>query len=226
MRKSAKNGFTLVELLSALAVIGILGAILIPVIGNVRSSASKSKDGSNMRQLAHTILIYHSEHGILPGRVNRAVKNPKSLTSSSEREKWISSLLVDQGYLTEDEGLWSPAEDYGIAEADHNYILNNTIHSDPANFFGRRSNDSSKVTQPRSVIQLRSNVASSGPDYQALPDIWMITNLDGANYGITSTAGSNYSVEGEVETPWEGRNYAFFDGHISFIKPGDYPSRD
>ncbi|WPJ96316.1 prepilin-type N-terminal cleavage/methylation domain-containing protein [Coraliomargarita algicola] len=54
--------FTLIELLAVLAVIGILAAILIPAIGNVRERAQETKCSSNLRQLALASVAYASDH--------------------------------------------------------------------------------------------------------------------------------------------------------------------
>lgn len=60
---SGKNAaFTLVELLTCLAIIGILAAVLIPVIGSARASAQTTACASNMRQLGVTLINYAQEH--------------------------------------------------------------------------------------------------------------------------------------------------------------------
>ncbi|MEC7487460.1 MAG: prepilin-type N-terminal cleavage/methylation domain-containing protein, partial [Verrucomicrobiota bacterium] len=51
-KKSKSSAFTLIELLTVIAIIGILAAILIPAVGAVRQKASQAKSSSNMRQIA------------------------------------------------------------------------------------------------------------------------------------------------------------------------------
>lgn len=51
-RSGNNNGFTLIELLTVIAIIGILSAILIPVVGHVRESAKRAACSSNVRQIA------------------------------------------------------------------------------------------------------------------------------------------------------------------------------
>ena len=221
------HGFSLIELLTAIAIIAIMAGIIIPVTNAIKVSAAKSNDTTNIRQIALAVLTYNAENNSLPGRVNRAVRIPSTISdTSSTRKKWFSTYMVDAGYLPEDDKLWSPPMDYGIAESGHNYILNNTIYSSPGNFFGRRSSNPDKVSPPLNIMQLRSNISAESPDDEPLPDIWMICNLDGDNYDSLSTVGSAYAVSGDLQTPWGGRHYAYFDGRVAFVKPADYPSRD
>ncbi len=70
MRKNTYpcEGFTLVELLTVIAVIGILAAILIPVVGKVRENAQRASDLANIRSIGQAALVYAQEHnGSLPG---------------------------------------------------------------------------------------------------------------------------------------------------------------
>jgi len=52
------GGFTLIELLTVIAIVGILSAILIPVVGKMRTSALRSESASNLRQVFSACQLY------------------------------------------------------------------------------------------------------------------------------------------------------------------------
>ena len=57
-----RNAFTLIELLTVIAVIAVLSAILIPAVGRARESANQSKCISNLRQIGVAVQSYANEH--------------------------------------------------------------------------------------------------------------------------------------------------------------------
>jgi general secretion pathway protein G len=64
---AARRGFTLIELLIVIAVIGVLAAIVLPVVGRMRESADQAKCVSNLRTLSAALLLAAGENnGILP----------------------------------------------------------------------------------------------------------------------------------------------------------------
>lgn len=58
----ANRAFTLIELLTVIAIIGILAAILIPVVGSVRESAKSSVCQSNLRQWHTALMLYANDN--------------------------------------------------------------------------------------------------------------------------------------------------------------------
>ncbi|MFA6285910.1 MAG: type II secretion system protein [Opitutaceae bacterium] len=60
-------GFTLIELLTVIAVIGVLAAILFPVLAKVKEAAHSSKCASNLHQVGIAIQTYANDNkGSLP----------------------------------------------------------------------------------------------------------------------------------------------------------------
>ena len=57
------RAFTLVELLTVIAIIGILAAIIIPVVGQVRRAAKAGTNSSNIRQLTMANILFEKDHG-------------------------------------------------------------------------------------------------------------------------------------------------------------------
>jgi prepilin-type N-terminal cleavage/methylation domain-containing protein len=67
----AGGGFTLVELLVVIAVIGILIALLLPAVQAAREAARRSQCTSQMRQVGLAILNYEGTHRVFPPTFTR-----------------------------------------------------------------------------------------------------------------------------------------------------------
>ena len=65
-RLRAQNGFTLVELLVTMAIVGILEALILPAVQNAREAARRVQCKNQIRQIALAMHHYHDAHGLLP----------------------------------------------------------------------------------------------------------------------------------------------------------------
>lgn len=64
--KSPRNAFTLIELLIVIAILGILMALLFPVVATAIDNARRTQAKNDVTQIATAIAAYEVEYGRLP----------------------------------------------------------------------------------------------------------------------------------------------------------------
>lgn len=79
--KPKLQGFTLIEILTVIAVIAILAGVLIPTLGGVRKSANATKSLTNLREMGVAINLYKNENADFP-----------RIQDTSNGETWISEV--------------------------------------------------------------------------------------------------------------------------------------
>ena len=82
------SAFTLIELLTVIAIIGILAAIIIPTVGQVRKTAKSAKCISNLRQIGMAFNLYPADN---KGRFPRALNNLRR-NDPSKGDSWYIAI--------------------------------------------------------------------------------------------------------------------------------------
>lgn len=112
-------GFTIVELLVVIGIIGLLMSLLLPTLAGARTSANRLACQSNLRQIVAGLLTYAADHsGLLPVAAPQELGGPQGTVPESD--PWLvprmfgGALPADQrplnAYLKQHEVFRSPCD--------------------------------------------------------------------------------------------------------------------
>jgi prepilin-type N-terminal cleavage/methylation domain-containing protein len=138
-RVSSSAAFTLIELLTVIAIIGILAAIVIPTVGTVREKAQRAVDANNLREILKAAQIYAGDNqDRLPDPQPQSIPN-SVLNTPQPAWKW-PGILAKNNILT-DPTFYFSKNDPAFSGIYPPFIINptaarNTLHNQ---FINQRS---------------------------------------------------------------------------------------
>ncbi|MDR1283997.1 MAG: prepilin-type N-terminal cleavage/methylation domain-containing protein [Opitutaceae bacterium] len=208
------HAFTLVELLTVIAIIGILAAIMIPTLGAVRSRARIATCASNLRQLAIGAVAWASDNKgwfpELPHETGHDRGYSVWGTPGGKATWQYMGVLHEQGYVPDMKAFYCPVALEGTFDYQSQWIE-------------KAGGNPTTSAQMFRIGYRQRTVEENNPAY---PRPGFLSQNTDATYVLAHDFchGNNQghpSVPGGTVTPNNrpaGINIAFSDGHVKYSK--------
>ena len=211
------RAFTLVELLVVIAIIGILAALLMPVLSRTKSSAGKATDLNNLKQIMDAIHLYASDNGDglpAPNWDNGGFDG--NGTVAGWLYKPVPSLSVTNRYNLAGGLLWP------VLQTPKVYVCPN----DNLQMWHWSNHDNATEQRKQQLSSYAMNGAVVGFFAAIYPAVKLGQMLPGdcAFWETDETEpfffndGANYPQEGVSARHQQGGVQALFDGSVNYVK--------
>lgn len=203
-------GFTLIELLTVIAIIGILAAILIPVVGRVRDSAKTAQARSNVSQIGMTMHLYIEE--------NNEQLPTDMFGAATGTPPWIQALWAISN---------SGEEFPEFGAAIHGNVFRDTIYHTPL-----MEDVASNGQLPRSFGWSAALRVNSVGSFSGRNDRARLSAIDNPSQTAVLADSMSSSViqfplgnTGQINYRNNGKAlFLFVDGHVELLGPDQVPS--
>lgn len=98
MHKHAKNGFTLIEIMIAIAIVAIMAATVGPALLNQLQKGRISSAKQGLRSINSAIELFNGEIGQYPESLKDLVRRP---TNEEIASKWVNAYIKDEKQLND-----------------------------------------------------------------------------------------------------------------------------
>ncbi|MDO8429923.1 MAG: type II secretion system protein [bacterium] len=124
------KGFTLIEILVVVAIVGLLSSVVLVGLGGVRAKGRDAKRLAEIRQVQNALELYYSKCGFYPGGDDCAVASPASwsvlsTTLTTGTSLGITKIPNDPSYSSSDTD--SPTYYYAVSPTRDSYVIGATL---------------------------------------------------------------------------------------------------
>lgn len=221
-RSDVKQAFTLIELLIVIAIIAVLAALLLPVLGRAKQKAYTTACLSNLRQLQFCWQMYAGDH--------EDIMTPNNFVYH------VQVGTTNEGTLGEDSLTWcrsiAPLDDYPINDQTSllfRYNQNAAIYHCPADQStvkdnpGKRRNRSYNMSNSINMTEADHYRKTTEVPRPTELFVFIDTHEDAiwdATFGVLSLGSywQDYWLDVPADRHQQGANVSFVDGHVELWK--------